>query len=153
MSQEDASQPDVRHGSQCSLIQTKRHAIIAVIITVIVLTSAFRSAVARIPQHRWLFEPMNHSYVFGKPACITLSIFFWCFVAWMLFSFYRNTRDKNERFVVGGFAIGYILGVIGGFLPLTAQLNVELASIAAFLISLASTLTILSKLSSDSKSL
>ncbi len=153
MLQRDASQPEVGHGSQCGLIQSRRHAIIALIITFIVLASAFRSAVERVPQHRWLFEPMNHSYVFGKPACITLSIFFWCFVAWILFSFYRNTRDKNERFVVGGFAIGYILGVIGGFLPLTAQFNIELASIAAFLVSFASTLTILKTLSSDSKSL
>lgn len=64
---------------------------------------------------------------------------------------YRAARDKNERFVLGGFAVGYVLGVVGGFLPVSAQINLEFASTAAHLVSFASSLTILKKLSSENK--
>jgi hypothetical protein len=144
----EASESDESDGSQRGLIHSRRHAVIAVLITLVALASAFRSAVTRAPQNRWLFQPVNDSYLFGKPACIALSIFFWCFVAWILFWLYRATRDKNERFMVGGFAIGYVLGVIGGFLHVSAQINLEFASIAALLVSFASSLAILKNLSS-----
>jgi len=53
--------------------------------------------------------------------------------------------------MVGGFAVGYILGVVGGFLPVSAQINLEFASIAALLLSFASSLTILKERSSENK--
>lgn len=134
------------------LISNRREALVPVLITTIVLASAFRSAVTRAPESRWLFEPINHSYLFGKPASIALSVFFWCFVAWILFWFYRAARDKNERFLVGGFAIGYVLSLIGGFLSPLAQTNLEFASIAAFLVSFASSLTVLAKCSRRTRS-
>jgi hypothetical protein len=84
--------------------------------------------------------------LFGKSAAIALSVFFWCFVAWILFWFYRAARDKNERFLVGGLAIGYMLGVIGGFLSPSAQINLEFASIAAFLVAFASSMKVLANL-------
>ena len=144
----EASESDGSDGSQRGLIHSRRHAIIAVVITLVFLTSATRSGVTRAPQNRWLFQPVNHSYLFGKPACIALSIFFWCFVAWILFWLYTAARDRNERFMVGGFAIGYVLEVIDGFLPVSAQINLEFASIAALLVSFASSLASLKNLSS-----
>src|SRR5438445_10547370 len=90
---------------QRRLISNRRDAIVAVVITSIVLASAFRSAITRAPQSRWLFEPINHSHLFGKPASIALSIFFWCVVAWGLSWFYRAARDKHERFLGAGFAL------------------------------------------------
>jgi hypothetical protein len=145
LAEEEETKSNGREGPRRGLISNRRHAIVAVVITSIVLASAFRSAITRAPQSRWLFEPINHSHLFGRPASIALSIFFWCFVAWILFWFYRAARDKNERFLVGGFAIGYVLGLIGGFLSPSAQSKLEFASIAAFLVSFASSLTVLTK--------
>lgn len=54
----DASESKERDGSQRGLIHSRKHAIIAVVITLVVLVSAFRSAVTRTPQNRWLFEPI-----------------------------------------------------------------------------------------------
>ena len=150
--EEEETKSNGRAGPQRGLISNRREAVVAVLITTIVLASAFRSAVTRAPESRWLFEPINHPYLFGRPVSIALSVFFWCFVAWILFWFYRAARDKNERFLVGGFAIGYVLSLIGGFLSPLAQTNLEFASIAAFLVSCASSLTVLAKCSRRTRS-
>jgi hypothetical protein len=142
---EEETKSNGREGRQRGLISNRREAVVAVLITTIVLASAFRSAVAGKPQSRWLFKTINHSYLFGRPASIALSVFLWFFVGWILFWFYRAGRDKNERFLVGGFAVGFVLGIIGGFLSRSAQINLEFASTAAFLVSFASSLKILAK--------
>ena len=142
---------DGKEGLQRGLVRNKRHSLVAVVISFTVLASAFHSAITRTLQNRWLFERMSHSYLFGTPASIVFSIFYWCFVAWILFWFYRAASDRNERFLVGGFAIGYVLSVIGGFLPPSIQMNLRFASVAAFLVSFASSLTVLTKLSSGNK--
>jgi hypothetical protein len=142
---------DGREGLQRGLIRNRRHAIVAVLVSFTVLASAFHSAIRRAPQNRWLFEPMSHSYLFGTPASIVLSIIYWCFVVWILFWFYKAASDRNERFLVVGFAIGYVLSVISGFLPLSIQTNFQFASIPAFLVSFASSVTVLTKLSSGNK--
>lgn len=148
MAKEEESESNGREAPQRGLISNRREAIVAVVITSIVLVSAFRSAVARVSHSHWLFEPIRQSYLFGRSASIALSIFFWCFVAWILFWFYRATHDKNERFLVGGFAVGYVSGVIGGFLSPFAQRNLGFVTIAAFLVSFASSVTVLTKVSS-----
>jgi hypothetical protein len=132
------------------LVRNRRQAVSAFVITLIVLALEFRTVIARHHAKRWLFDPINNSYLFGRGASIALSIFFWCFVACMLFSLYRAARDKTEQFLIGGFAVGYILGVISGFLSPSAQINLQLASIAADLVSFASSLTILAKWSDNS---
>ena len=66
-------------------------------------------------------------------------------------SFYRAGRDKSERFLVGGFAIGCIVGIISGFMPVSAQSNGELASTVAFFVSFVSSLTIASKVAAGTR--
>ena len=146
MPNQDTAESNGGDGSPYGLIRSTSQAIIAVILTFMVLTSAFHSVVSRAPRNPWLFEPVAHSYLFGKPACIVLSIFYWCSVAWILFWFYKAARDRGERFLVGGFSVGCVAGIISGFLPLSAQISAECASIVAFLFSFASSLTIASKM-------
>ena len=82
----------------------------------------------------------------GTHFCYRLFSAATCFVAWILFWFYKAARDRGERFLVGGFSVGCVAGIISGFLPLSAQISAECASIVAFLLSFASSLTIASKM-------
>ena len=66
----------------------------------------------------------------SPPHCIGLA--FVLVLCRMDCFFYRAARDRNERFMVGGFALGYVLGIVGGFLPVSAQSDLKFGSIAAF---------------------
>jgi hypothetical protein len=77
---------------------------------------------------------------------VGLSLFFWGFVLWILFCFYRAARNRYERFLIGGSAVGFLLGIVEGFLPSGARIELEPASIAGFLISFAAAMTLLFKL-------
>jgi hypothetical protein len=80
-----------------------------------------------------------------------LTVFFWGFVLWILFWFYRAARDRYERFLVGGFAIGFLLSIVERFVSPLAATNLEFASIGALSVSFAAALTLFFKLPLTSK--
>ena len=131
----------VEHTS--GLIRKKRHAIVAVIVTAIVATSALRTTLQ--PMQRtspWLFEP-----IYGSPQLkllfIGLSVFFWGFVLWILFWFYRVARGKYERLLLASFAAGFVLSTIERFMPFQIAGNLQYLSTAAVVVSLVAAVTIL----------
>jgi MFS family permease len=142
LSEEEQKKSDEREG-QRGLITNRREAIAALLITTTILASALYSLLTRAPHSRWLFGPIDDPYLFGKSASIAISVLIWCFVAWILFCFYRVARDKHERFLLVGLAAGWMFSLIGGFASPSAQTNLEVAGIVAFLGSFASSLTML----------
>ena len=133
------------------LIRNRRHAIVAVISTAIVAASALRTMVTPVPlDGPWLIEPPRQLPQL-RPLFIGLSIFFCGFVFWILFWFYKAARDKYERFLVAGFAIGFLLSTIERFVTPVAAANLQFVSTAATLVSLAAALTLFFKLPSKSK--
>jgi len=133
------------------LVRNRRHAIVAVISTAIVFVSAFRTVVAGAPHHGpWVIEPPRQ-WPQLRPLFIGLSIFFSAFVVWILFWLYRAARTKYERFLVAGFAIGFLLSTIERFVPEVAAANLRFVSMAAMLVSLAAALTLFFRLPSKSK--
>jgi hypothetical protein len=126
------------------LIHNRRDAIVASVLTLVVLGSTLRSMMMRPPHDPWFFARQSGLPV---PLLIGLSLFFWAFVCWILFWFYRAARDKYERLLVGGFAIGFLLSIFERFVPST-RIGLEPASATAFLASFAAALTLLVKLTS-----
>jgi len=131
----------VEHTS--GLIRNKRHAIIAVIVTAVVATSALRTTLQ--PMRRispWLFEP-----IYGLPHLrllfMGLSVFFWGFVLWILFWFYRAARGKYERLLLASFAPGFVVSTIERFMPLQIAAKMQYLSTAAAWVSLVAAMTIL----------
>src|SRR5512140_1980115 len=93
------------------LIRNRRYAIIAAILTAIVAISGLRATVNPVPyRERWLFVPMG-GLPHLRPLFIGLSVFYWVFGLWILFWFYRAARGKYERFLVGSFALAFVLSV------------------------------------------
>jgi len=125
------------------LIKTRRHAIVAVILTAIVTASALRAAL-QPARHTspWLFEPIS-GLPHLRPLFIGLSVFYWVFVLWIAFWFYRAARVKYERFLLASFAIGYVLSVIEHFMPPRVAANVQFLSTAAAFVSFVAAMTIL----------
>ncbi len=125
------------------LIKTRRHAIVAVILTAVIAASALRTALhpARFTTP-WLIEP-----VYGLPRLtplfISLSVFYWSFVLWIVFWFYRAARGKYEHFLLASFAIGFVLSVIKGFMPLGIAANMQFLSTAAASLSFVAAMTLL----------
>lgn len=144
MEDTEKSSEDRSEDQSAGLIINRRYAVVAVIATLIVLGSALRSFLMRTPRERWLFAPPFQSHQL-KPLTVGISFFFWGFVLWVLFCFHRAARNRYERFLVGALAAGYLLGIIGGFLPSEARIQLEPASIAAYLISFAAAVTVLIK--------
>jgi hypothetical protein len=145
MANTDELPEDRTEGQTSGLILNRRHAITAAILAFIVLASALRSFVMRAPRHRWLLEAPWQSHQL-TPLVVGFSFFFWGFALWILFCFYRAARNRYERFLVGGSAVGLLLGIIEGFLPSGARIELEPASIAGFLVSFAAAMTLLIKL-------
>jgi uncharacterized membrane protein len=140
--------PEGRSEIQSSgLVLNRRYAIVAATLTFIVLVSALRSIVMQAPRHRWLLEPPWQSHQL-TPLVVGFSFFFWGFTLWILFCFYRAARNRYERLLVGGSAVGFLLGIVEGFLPSGARIELEPASIAGFLVSFAAAMTLLVKLPS-----
>jgi hypothetical protein len=143
--------PEDRSGDQTSgLILNKRYAITAAILTFVILASALRSSLMQASRHRWLLEPPWQSHQL-TPLAVGFSFFFWGFTLWILFCFYRGARNRYERFLVGGSAVGFLLGIVEGFLPSAARIELEPASIAGFLVSFAAAMTLLFKLPSKTR--
>ena len=143
--------PEDRSDSQTGgLILNKRYAITAAILTFIVLASAVRSFVIQAPRHRWLLERPWQSHQV-TPLVVGSSFFFWGFTLWILLCFYRAARNRYERFLVGGSAVGFLLGIVEGFLPSAARMDLEPASIAGFVVSFAAAMTLLFKLPSKTR--
>jgi peptidoglycan/LPS O-acetylase OafA/YrhL len=94
-----------------------------------------------------LTSPWVFDRVYGlphlRPLIIALSVFFWGFVLWIVFWAYRAARGKYERFLFASFAIGFVLGVIGRFMPPQIAANMQFLSTAAALVSLAAAVTLL----------
>jgi len=125
------------------VIQNRRHAIIAVILTAVIAASALRSTLQPVRLNNpWLFEPL-YGLPRLKPLFIGLSVFFWCFVLWIVFWFYRAARGKYERFLLGSFAVGFILSVVERFTPPQVAANMQFLGTAASLVSLAAAIMLL----------
>ena len=142
--------PEDRSDSQTGgLILNKRYAITAAILTFIILASALRSFVMQAPRRQWLLEPPWQSH--KLTPLVGFSFFFWGFTLWILFCFYRAARNRYERFLVGGSAVGFLLGIVEGFLPSAARIELEPASIVGFLVSFAAAMTLLFELPSETR--
>jgi hypothetical protein len=150
MEDTEKSPEDKGEDQSAGLIINRRYAIVAVVATLIVLGSALRSFLMRAPRERWLFEPPFQSHQL-RPLTVGISFFFWGFVLWILFCFYRAARNRYERFLIGASAVGFLLGIIEGFVPSETRVQLEPASIAAYLISFAAAVTLLIKLSSKTE--
>jgi hypothetical protein len=116
------------------LIRNRRYALLAAIWTGSVAISGLRAALSPAPYHeRWLFMLRGLPHL--RPLLIGLSVFYWLLVLWVFFWFYQAARGKYEHFLVGSFALAFVLGVIEGFLPSFAATNVGIVSIAASILS------------------
>ena len=125
------------------VIRNKRHAILAVVLTAIIAASALRSAFKPVRfTGRWLFEPI-YGLPHLRPLFIGLSLFYWCFVLWIVFWFWRAARGKYERFLLASFTIGYVLSIIERFMPPLVAANMQYLSTAAALVSFTAAITLL----------
>jgi len=126
------------------LIRSRRGASAAVILTVAVaaleLHITFQPVRLASP---WTLERLYGLSRLGRPVFIGLSVFFWAWALWVLFWFYKAARGKYERFLVGSFAIGFVLSVIKRFMSPQVAANVQFLSTAAALLSLVSAMVLL----------
>jgi hypothetical protein len=132
-----------RVGHTSGVIQNRRHAILAVILTAIIAALALRTTL----QPMRLTSPWVFERVYGlphlRPLSIALSVFFWGFVLWIVFWFYRAARGKCERLLFASFAVGFVLDVIERFMPPQLAANMQFLSAAAALVSLVAAVTLL----------
>lgn len=131
----------VEHTS--GLIRNKGHAIIAVILMAIIAASALRTTLQPMRvTSPWLFEPL-YRLPHLRLLFISLSVFFWAYVLWILFWFYRAARRKYEQFLLASFATGFVLKTIEHFMSLPIAADMQYLSTAAALVSFVSAIAIL----------
>jgi hypothetical protein len=127
------------------LIRNRRHAIVAVLGTLVVFASGLHGILGRIPNYgHWPLEPPPQ-WVYLRPLFVGLSIFVWAFVLWILFWFYRAASGKYERFLVVAFAISFILNTAERFVAPKAAADLQFLSVAASLVAVAAALTLFFK--------
>src|SRR5579864_6050247 len=138
---DESSQQGDNQAQVVELIHNRRDAMVATVLTLLILGSTVRSVVIRTAHDPWLIRPPSSGLL--RPLFIGFSFFFWAFVLWILFWFHRAARDRYQRLLISSFAIGFIVSIVQHFAPLPVRTALEPATVGAFLMSFVLALTLL----------